>query len=310
MNTPLLIMMSVEDLSYAMGTRYGCIGPVNQGPDCLRGYDAELIPSHIGVAPVSAYSTFLRCPRCAYLIYVQRRRLPKTKFSIRGLLHHEAFEWLLSREYRFAGEFSLLRSDEEMLEVMLYELESIRDRCLGKFQGQFKLLTANYEVEWGHLVIQLTKAYLHWVKRLRLFASQSGLEGIDLAKAFVPFRQFEVMFSAPALGVSGGKVDVVENGIPLEIKTGRAPEQGIPSDHALQLVWYALLIEYSTGGRVDYAQAYYTQVQQRRILSADKEKRLWALRVRDAALKVFQRSEPPQSSCYWCSSLSRDECLA
>jgi len=303
-------MLSMETLSYAASTEYNCIGSISQVPDYVRGYNTEPISSYMGAAPVSAYSTFLRCPRCAYLVYVQGRSLPKTSSCIRGLLHHDVFGWLMSKEYEFARGFSLFESDEEMLRMILNELVSMKDHFSRKFRGQFELLATDYESEWGYLVVQSKEAYLHWVRRLRLFASRSGLGGVELARAFVPFRQFEVMFSARALGVSGGKVDVVENEIPLEIKTGRAPEQGISPDHVLQLVWYALLIEHHTESKVDYAQVYYTKIQQRRVLSVDKEKRLWALRVRDVALRVFKRPEPPRTSCYWCSSLSGGERLA
>lgn len=128
-----------------------------------------------------------------------------------------------------------------------------------------------------------------------------------MARAFVPFREFEAFLSAPALGFSGGKIDVLKDGVPVEIKTGALLKEGLLPFHELRMACYALLLEYCTGAKVDFGEIYYTSINQRRRLAIDREKRLLVLRVRDEALEVFGKAELPHSFCRWCLPLSGGE---
>lgn len=274
--------------------------------ESIRGYNTHIFsPVYAIAAPVSVYVTFLRCPRCACLSFARGVKFGKTKASVRGRFHHTAFEYLLASEFRLACRFGLQVSDMDMMREFEHELRTIKRNVERSFRAEFQSVGADYEVEWSLLKKHLLGAYMILLKRLKSFAVKNDLEGFELARAFVPFREFEVFLSAPSLGFSGGKIDVLEDGIPVEIKTEEPPKTGILPHHELQLVYYALLLEYCTGIDVEYGEVYYIRINQRRMLRIDKEKRLFALRIRDEALKAFQKAEPPNISCKLCASVRK-----
>jgi CRISPR/Cas system-associated exonuclease Cas4 (RecB family) len=271
----------------------------------LRGYDVDAIrPAWVIAAPVSTYVTFLRCPRCAYLSLVRGARFSKAEYSVRGMLHHRAFQYLMAAEFRLATKFSLSASGPDMMREFQHLLWAIKQSLARSFVNEFQSVGADFEAEWRLLERHLREAHQAWLNRLRNFALTSNLEGVELAKAFVPMRKFEVSLSAPALGFSAGRIDVIEDGLPVEIKTGVPPKDGLPPAHVLQMAYYALLLEYCTGRDVDFGEIYYTSINQRRRLAIDREKRLLALRVRDKAMEAFRRAEPPDTFCRWCSPFS------
>lgn len=94
-------------------------------------------------------------------------------------------------------------------------------------------------------------------------------------------------------------MDVIEHGIPIEVKTGKAPNLGIYPSHALQLIWYTLLIEYVKGRDIDFAEVYYAKKFERRRLVLTQELRQWALSVRDSALVLLGKGKL-QEMCECC----------
>jgi CRISPR/Cas system-associated exonuclease Cas4 (RecB family) len=274
----------------------------------LRGYDVDAIrPPWVIAAPVSTYVTFLRCPRCAYLSLVSGMRFSQTKHSVRGMLHHRAFEYLMAGEFRLATKFRLSASGPDMMREFQHLLRAIKESLARRFLNELQSVGADFETEWRILERHLREAYQAWLNRLRNFALTSNLEGVELAKAFVPMRKFEVSLSAPVLGFSAGRIDVIEDGLPVEIKSGVPPKDSLPPAHVLQMTYYALLLEYCTGRDVNFGEIYYTSINQRRRLAIDREKRLLALWVRDEAMEAFRRREPPDTFCRWCSPLSEGE---
>ncbi|MEM2094908.1 MAG: Dna2/Cas4 domain-containing protein [Candidatus Bathyarchaeia archaeon] len=275
----------------------------------MRGYaDEALRPTNATIAPVSIYVTFLRCPRCAYLSF-KGVRFRKTRASVTGIFHHIAFDYLMAKEFSLACMFNP-SAETDVAEEFESELQIIKRNLELRFRAEFQSVGADYEVEWELLERSLRGAYAAWISRLRSFASATKLEGAELAKAFVPSRKFEVFISAPTLGFSGGKIDVLEDGIPIEIKTGDPPKEGLSLYHALQVTYYALMLEYRTGRDVDFGEIIYTRSNKRRMLTIDREKRLLALKVRDEAMETFQKKELPDSFCRWCLPLSRGEIVA
>jgi CRISPR/Cas system-associated exonuclease Cas4 (RecB family) len=213
----------------------------------------------------------------------------------------------MAAEFRLATKFSPSASGPDMMREFEHLLWAIKEGLARRFVNEFQSVGADFEAEWRLLERHLREAHQAWLNRLRNFALTSNLEGVELAKAFVPMRKFEVPLSAPALGFSGGRIDVIEDGLPVEIKRGASPKDGLPPTHVLQMAYYALLLEYCTGKDVGFGEIYYTSINERRRLAIDREKRLLALRIRDEAMKAFRRAEPPDSFCRWCSQLSEGE---
>jgi len=251
----------------------------------VRGYELDSLESEITL-PVTALCEFLFCKRCFYLTYKMGLPKPKTKNAVRGRMLHELHMGLLSREFKLASKFFFDEEPEDTASRYTIEAEGILQHTSRGFEEDFDRLDIKWEDESSKIRRHIEYISLKWANWLRELAIIHAVDGVELAKKCIPYRHFEEYYKAPELALCG-KVDVIEHGKPVEVKTGKAPDLGIFSSHALQVVWYAFLMEYVDGRDVDCAEVYYAKRFERRKLSLTQELRQWALFVRDSALELL-----------------------
>ncbi|MFQ6094949.1 MAG: CRISPR-associated protein Cas4 [Candidatus Bathyarchaeia archaeon] len=263
----------------------------------IRGYHLDdLRPEYVFKVPVTALTDFAYCPRYAYLRHVLGIKPLLTAITVRALLRHELFKRMLSKEYRlasgFRADYSVYETAGEYFDESIRTLEGMRR----EFDPMLDSVGLSWSQELSEIKPLLRENSLRWATKLHDFATVNGLEGVCLAKRFVPYRRFDLFFSAPEIGISGARVDVMERNSPVEIKTGRVPYSGVFEVHALQLVWYGLAIEYATGIDVSFGEAYYVGNLERRRLWFNGGLRRRAITMRNEAFEVFSKSEPPPIS--------------
>ncbi|MEM4310900.1 MAG: PD-(D/E)XK nuclease family protein [Nitrososphaerales archaeon] len=263
----------------------------------LRGYHSRS-KDNLLLLPVSAITDYFRCPRCAYLRHVLHIPLANNQ-SVRGLLYHRAYEWFFSKEEMFVSmllyhsfEFILQRFDDLIAELEM-ELKN-------NFQPIYKRMKLDYTSDWIELKEILKQKFKKWLEQKKLI-----LRDFEKGK-FIPERKFEVFLSSPTLGVRG-KIDMIEDTIPIDIKTGKAPTIGVKLEHALQLAWYALLMEYRFNIDVNFGEVYYAQVDELRTVALDSKLRMLAFEVKDSAQEAFKKFIPPGGSCIYCKLYTRKE---
>jgi|GEM_PF-4960216 CRISPR/Cas system-associated exonuclease Cas4 (RecB family) len=263
----------------------------------VRGYELSKVESDT-MLPVTALCEFLFCKRCFYTVYKTGLPKPNTKNAIVGRVLHEIHMQLLSREYELVSKFSFGEGLEETAYRYIIEAKDILYHMHRDFEEAFKRLGLKWEDELQRIQEHIEITSLEWANWIRELAIIHRVDGVELARICIPYRRFEEYYKAPDLALCG-KVDVIENGIPVEVKAGKAPLIGIYSLHALQLIWYALLIEYIERKDVNYAEVYYAKKFERRKLVLTQELRRWALSVRDFALELLKRSpEEVNERCF------------
>ncbi|MEM2873502.1 MAG: Dna2/Cas4 domain-containing protein [Nitrososphaerales archaeon] len=252
----------------------------------FRGYELDSIESDI-ILPVTALCDFLFCKRCFYLTYKMGLPKPTTKNAVRGKMLHELHMQLLSKEFKIASKFSFDEDPEETTHRYMIEAEEILKYMYRDFEEAFKRLGMRWEDEVLRIQERVEIISLKWANWIRELAIIHEVDGVELAKICIPYRKFEEYYKAPNLAICG-KIDVIEHGKPVEVKTGKAPNFGIYQSHALQVIWYALLMEYVEGRDVDYAEVYYAKKFERRRLILTQKLRKWALAIRDSALELLK----------------------
>lgn len=276
-----------------------------------RGYEVELLRSEYPFCvSVSALIDYLYCPKYSYLRHVEGLKPALTARCVKGIIKHELVKYVLLKQFSLVSKVSCEMNVREMAEFLFDGLLS----GLEVVKLKFRMMLIPEGFEWGEMVIDLVDLLwsisFHWARELKVFSDFCGFEGEALARYFVPWRDFEVCFQACEIGISGGRVDVIEDGLPVEIKTGVSPKFGIFMHHRLQLVCYSLLMEYASGRDVDFATVFYMNGFDRRGFVVDNDLRCWALGVRDEAFRVFSMDEPPKKSiCNRRCSLRR-HCIA
>lgn len=266
-------------------------------PNSLRGYAAKVVPV-VKPLSVSAITDYLYCPGCAYRRFVLHHPFEETIHSLRGQMSHVAYEWFLSKEVKFVelvrhyskeNVAAKLNEDLKILEFVLKR--RFDDRCtkLGiKCENEISGVRSTIEEKLRKWLISLSEA--------NCVTHESN----------IPNRQFEIFIKSDSLGIAGGRIDVIENGSPVEIKTGYAPAKRLMRGHVLQLVWYALLLEYKNGINVNSGEVYYTKIEERRAVNIDAKLRLWAFEVRAHAAESLQASVIPDCTCGRSNELKPD----
>ena len=119
----------------------------------------------------------------------------------------------------------------------------------------------------------------------------------DLAEAIVEFRarnpprpplSFEVPVSSLDLGVVG-VVDMVEGGVPVEVKFKVRPHL---QDY-VQLAWYSIMLEEQTGGVVEHGFLDLVPTRRVKVYMSPRLREL-AVELRDRAIEVLYSSTPPR----------------
>ncbi len=269
----------------------------NHRSTLVRGYELDGVALDI-ILPVTALCEFFFCKRCFYLTHKMGLPKPGTKNAVRGRILHELHMRLLSREFRLASKFSFDEEPEETAYRYVIEAEGILQHMYRGFEEAFERLGMRWEDEVLRIQEHVEIISLKWANWLRELAIIHEVDSVELAKMCIPYRHFEEYYKAPELALCG-KVDVIELGKPVEVKTGKAPNLGIYPSHALQVIWYALLMEYVEGRDVDCAEVYYATKFERRKLSLTQELRQWALSIRDSALELLKGGNP-QEMCKCC----------
>ena len=108
-------------------------------------------------------------------------------------------------------------------------------------------------------------------------------------------KQSEVYYSAPEIGISGARIDLVENGHPVEVKAGNAT--GINQFHVLQLAWYTMVLEFCLGIDVDLAEVFLVRTLRREPVIIDDAVRSWAIETREEAVDTLGRGIETNVQC-------------
>lgn len=252
----------------------------------LRGYDKKtwIDKSSFKISVSSVISHYF-CPRCAFLAF-RKRIYVNTLQSVEGQIYHFVMEKFFAKEADFVR--CSTTDGSKARNLFLNFLESLRKDTEGRFSYQYHKLGGNFNALWNRAENILKRRF----ERLVLALLQS-----------VPERQFEISLSSGNLGLTG-RLDIIENGVPVEIKTGKAPSNGYSLSHALQVSLYALLIENKHFVNVNVGYLYYSSADAIRIVNIDEDLRIEALRQRNATLHTFQNQNEPEGKCQKCTGRS------
>lgn len=252
----------------------------------LRGYDKKTWTNRPSFKiSVSSIISHYFCPRCAFLAF-RKRLYVNTPQSVEGQICHFAMEKFFAKEVDFVQ--CSTADGNKARNLFLNFLELLREDTEDRFSYQYHKLGGDFSATWNKVEYILKRRF----ERLVLAPLQS-----------IPERQFEISLSSRNLGLTG-RLDVIENGVPVEIKTGNVPSNGYSLPHALQVSLYALLIENKHFVNVNVGYLYYFSADEIRIVNIDENLRTEALRQRDAALYTFQNENEPEGKCRRCAGES------
>ncbi len=190
-------------------------------------------------------SSYLYCPRKLYLAKVLKIREPVKDVMIRGTVMHETFDGIALQEQALIEAISPSTTQQDLFESYKTTYSKIlRDAIL---KNKKTLMDVNLIP--GELFVDLWP-YVHGEAETRVqdvfsFAKTKSIFGQELWQKLEPKVLSELRIESENLQLKGivDQIHVFEDKhVPIELKTGRTPMEGVWPSHRIQVGVYALLV--------------------------------------------------------------------
>lgn len=194
--------------------------------------------------PVTALSDYLYCPRKVYLRYVLKF-MPTTHESvIKGKIKHDVFDAINKTEEELI--LSIKPSDVLNLCVIYKQVYAdLLTNSLSKFEGDIRKVELDKEKLYNDSLQKFLDEASYKAKALIEIINKTGLFGKDLLDILPAKQKSELFLSSPKLKIKGiiDKVEIFDDVyVPVELKTGSMPRDGVWPGHRVQLASYILLL--------------------------------------------------------------------
>lgn len=263
--------------------------------------------------PVTALSEYLYCPRKVYLRHVLKFVPVVHEPVVKGKIKHDVFDAINKTEESLI--LGIKSSDLNNLD-MIYKgvYENLLANSITKFEEDIRKSELDKERLFGEVLQKFLDEASYRAKILRGLIEKTGLVGQDLLSVMPVKQKSELFLSSQKLGLRGiiDKVEVLGDiHVPVELKTGPMPREGVWLNHKMQLASYILLLNEklkSDHGFVDYLDY---DVRRKIVMNPFLESEVKELI--EKVCKVFESDSVPEvcdnaNKCRSCNF--RDKCSA
>jgi len=195
---------------------------------------------------VSTLSSYMYCPRKLYLQYVLKLTEPPKEALVRGSIRHKTYELINENQERLVKSIKTTQPLEKLKEKFKDEYSKFLRIAITKNTYRLKSFNLKANIVFNQtwpLVINESETR---AENIHSFITKFNVFGDELWEKLTPKIQSELRIESPDLGIRGivDQVEIYEAGfVPVELKTGKTPKEGVWPGHKIQLAAYALLLE-------------------------------------------------------------------
>ncbi|MEM3154929.1 MAG: PD-(D/E)XK nuclease family protein [Candidatus Woesearchaeota archaeon] len=215
--------------------------------------------------PVSALSSWVHCPRQFYLSYVLKIEEPPKDTMILGLIKHKLHEQIADNEEKIVTQ---LKSNENTAATLQNTYINILKNIIASQANSLRSVQMPLSTAFQK-ALPIAKFEAEELASRIIPLLGKGLTGEALWHALTPKIKTEYAIQSKKLGLKG-RIDRLElhpTGIlPVELKSGKAPAEGVWEEHRVQAASYALLLEDAFSTTVPEAVVQYVDHNVRRII--------------------------------------------
>lgn len=246
---------------------------------------------------VTDLSSYMWCPRKLYLTKVEKLRIPKKAPLIKGIIKHEVIEKLNLIEKQIIQDIkkpTKLTDIEQtyqdnykqlFLSIIEENQEQLQEFKIGKKEF-FEQSWFIYQNEAAERAVTLSD-----------FIEKNKLFGTELWNSIEPKYVTEFKIVSKNLKIKG-KIDKLEiykdKVIPIEMKSGKMPDQGVWPQNKIQLIAYCLLAKEHFKKQTDYGYVHYMDHNQKRKIILNPFSKIDFFNIRDQILSMIETRTPPQ----------------
>ena len=264
---------------------------------------------------VTDLATYTYCPRKLYISKVLGVKEPLKKQVVLGRIRHEAFDLMNKQQELIIS--SITKIDKKFIEGLFrkeYSNALIKSILNNKvLLKNFNLNTSDvFKTAWKFMLLELKQR----TELIYNFILKTGFLGETLWQELEPKIKSEVEVKSESLKLIG-RVDQLlyykDNVVPVELKTGKAPVDGVWPSHKIQVEAYVLLVGETTKLKVNKAVVKYLDTMQERTIVANP---FFEYEIKKLVLSInelLSSKRPPKicankNKCRYCGL--RDFCFA
>ena len=195
---------------------------------------------------VSMLSAYLFCSRKLFLQQVLALKEPPKESTILGSLRHEIYDFINRSEEKIVTTIKEKIQYNELIKTYKsFYSKALREKII-KNKSRIKEVNLDivdvFKKTWPLI---LDEAEIR-AKNIFDFIQKYNVYGHDLWEKLTPKIISEIWVDSDKLQLKGiiDKVEIYENGyVPIELKTGKMPKEGVWPGHKVQIAAYSMLIE-------------------------------------------------------------------
>ncbi len=194
---------------------------------------------------VTDMCAFRFCPRSLYIKLVLKLREPAKPVMVLGSIRHKVYEEAAKKEEDLVSQVVGDMKRQEILQMFSNAYNAVLNKSICSYLPQLESLKMDKEEVTVKLQQDVAGQAIERADEIVSFSSRTGLFGKELWEKLSPKILSELRVSSEKLRLKG-IVDRIEvhgsEYVPVEIKTGKAPNEGVWPDHRLQLSAYMLML--------------------------------------------------------------------
>lgn len=194
---------------------------------------------------VSMLSGYLYCRRKLYLQYVLRLAEPPKESLVLGKIRHKVFEEINNAEEKIVKTIAKEDDHEKILSKYTEEYLKIVKKVIKSKKKDLSQFNLPEDDVFDEIKGSVLKEAEDRAKNVHECIEKNKVFGDELWEKLTPKILSEFSISSDALGLRGiiDKVEIYDDMIvPVELKTGKCPEEGVWPSHELQLHAYMTLL--------------------------------------------------------------------
>ena len=265
---------------------------------------------------VTMLSSYLYCPRKLFLQQVLAVEEPPKESLVLGSLRHEIYDFVNQAEERIVS--SVGKGIQYAQLIGLYKnfySRALREKIL-KFKPRMKEVNLDMaEVFRKTWPLVLSEAETR-AKNIFSFIQTYKVYGEELWEKLTPKIISELRAESDELQLKGiiDRIEVYEKGyVPVELKTGKMPKEGVWPGHRVQIAAYAMLLEEKFNTKVKEGFVNYLDAKETRHIAINPYMKEEIRQLVNEVQELLNSHNPPQqvenkNKCAYCGM--RDTCYS
>jgi len=186
---------------------------------------------------------------------------------VKGSIRHRTYEFINKHEERIIRNIKEEPSLDQLKDLYKNNFQIFLRKAVIENKGKLKQFNLSTSLAFKQIWPFFEDEAKLRAMNLHSFILKNNVLGDELWEKLTPKIKSEIRIESPKLGLKGivDQIEIYENGfVPIELKTGKSPKEGVWPGHRIQLAAYAMLLEEKYQKETKEGFVSYLDIQERR----------------------------------------------